>query len=71
ICPDSIATPLLGVAMKMLTFDEDVDYAQAGMNLVGMGVDLTGEVKADLLGGPPPEKRGESTTVGVKRVSGR
>ena len=71
VCPNSQDTPLLGVAMKLLTFDTDVDFAQAGMNLVGMGVDDTGVVMADLLGGPPPEKRGQDTKISVKRISGR
>ncbi|HNQ24337.1 MAG TPA: hypothetical protein PKK06_14720 [Phycisphaerae bacterium] len=54
VCPLSINVPLLGVAAKMLDFDAGADFAMAGMNLVGMGYQ-NGCIKADVLGGPPPE----------------
>ncbi len=55
VCPDSIETPLLAVAMKWLMFDGDVAFAQAGMNLVGMG-SQPGVILFDPSDGPPPTK---------------
>jgi hypothetical protein len=38
VCPDSVASPMLGVAMKYLVFNGGaLGFAKAGMNLVGMG----------------------------------
>jgi hypothetical protein len=58
----SVASSLLGVAAKQLSFSRGADYAVAGTTLIGMGVQ-SGLIQADLLGAPPPSL-GNETTVG-------
>ncbi|MBU0717592.1 MAG: hypothetical protein KJ749_05025, partial [Planctomycetes bacterium] len=71
VCPGSVDTPLLGVAMKMLRFGYKSQVGQAGMHLFGMGEDRSAVITADLIGGPPPERSGEDATIGIKRVNSR
>ncbi|HNQ24972.1 MAG TPA: C39 family peptidase [Phycisphaerae bacterium] len=52
-CPDSVATPLLGLAMRLLTFPVAGEVEMAGGNLVGMGYQ-SGQLLYDVLS-PPPE----------------
>jgi hypothetical protein len=61
---------LLGVVMKHLNFDGGVDYAQAGMNLVGLGVE-TAQILADVTGQAPEERPVEGSKVqrGADRLS--
>ncbi len=58
VCPDSAEASLLGVAMKMLAFDGEKGFAQAGMNLVGAGAQQ-GVIQADVLGEPPKTRRSD------------
>ncbi|MCO6436493.1 MAG: hypothetical protein J5J06_05345 [Phycisphaerae bacterium] len=51
----SKATALLGVSMKYLRFDAGVDYAQAGSNLVGLGVE-SATIYADVTSNPNQER---------------
>jgi hypothetical protein len=48
----SVGTPLLGVAMKLLTFNSGANFAMAGSNLVGMG-DQAAVIRADTSSIPP------------------
>ena len=66
LCPDSVDAALLGVAMKLLDFDGGVDFAQAGMNLFGMGTQ-DAVMKADIIAPPPPEQPGQQPGREFKR----
>ncbi len=63
VCPGSTAESMLGLSMTQLRFcaagqsDTSVcKRAQAGRNLVGMGYDYNGVIKADITTEPPPSQ---------------
>jgi len=59
----SQAASLLGVAAKQLSFSRGAEYALAGTNLVGMGLQ-SGMIQADIQGTPPPELNSKPGKVG-------
>ena len=51
---ESVALPLLGLAAKILDFNNGADTGMAGVNLIGMGRE-EGRILYDVLFEPPPE----------------
>jgi hypothetical protein len=51
----SIASPLLGVAAKYLSFSRGAEFASAGTTLVGMGTQ-SATILSDVVSSPPPEQ---------------
>ena len=62
--PDSVALPLLGLAAKILDFNNGADFGMAGVNLIGMGFE-EGCILYDVLEEPPPELALPETPVTV------
>lgn len=56
-CPESVDAALLGVAARQLLFDGGLDYAAAGGNLIGMGIE-DATILYDVQGPPPPQPGG-------------
>jgi hypothetical protein len=59
LCPGSIDAALVGIAVKKLAFDFDIDFDDAATNLVGMG-EQAAVIRYDVLVPPPEAPEDES-----------